>query len=148
MKITKIILGILTPVAIIALGFVFFNPTTPKAEGGFTIPNINSAATSSSIAIGTSNLENQNPSAAKNNKVLATTSPGTQRVYAIICNAGSEHAYMSMASDSPAVALAGIRLAVGSCYELIDGENLYNGTIRAVTETASTTLTFEDYWSK
>ena len=137
MKQLKTIFATLTSVAIIAVGFVLFSPNTPEVEGLLGSPTFQGVATSTIRDIGSGDLNNDNSTY----RILATS---TLRYYAILCNTGSQHAYMSMASDTEAVALMGIPLFVGSCYELVDNENLYIGSIKAITLTGSTTISITD----
>lgn len=114
----------------------------PPVGGLFSITGFQGVATTGVAEIGSSiTLPNDNFSY----RLLATN---TDRYYASICNTGGETVFLSMASDTDAIAFGGIALngmasssAPGpTCYEFVNNVNLYIGSIKAITDKGTTTI--------
>lgn len=75
-------------------------------------------------------------------RVLSTT---TDRAYALFCNDESTNAmYIGFNKDTPMTKdKKGIKLEAGECYE-INRNNLYTGSVRATSTTATDTLTITE----
>ena len=127
-SINKIIGAVIILVAAVAVGSLVTSYRSEQKLGNnaYESTRFSVASTTGAVSVTTST------------RVLATTTAGTIRAYAKICNDSAQKLYFNMDQDKKASLLAGTPVAANTCFE-ITGVNLYQGSITAssTNETAS-----------
>ena len=128
MKTIKILLAVMIVIDLVAVsGGSYILLTQKDSLGGYNGPEIRMNRFDG-VNVSTTNTLVANTS----EQILASS---TDRMYAIIGNAGLGLVYLSLDSDKAAIVGKGIVLHSSSTYALIPGENLYTGGINAISLT-------------
>lgn len=129
----ELIIGLAILLGVVGVAFVWFSNKPEGIGGAFYGTDYSDTATSSKMIVGL------NPAAiyAKTTQLVATSS---SRVYLAIVNTGTNYVCLNL-DASIAQNCKGIYLAPsGGSFE-INETNLYTGTITAIANSASTTVT-------